>query len=70
MAAATARMMQIAFFIVLILLFLGSFTVHHIPLPPAAGIGMAGQQCQQVAVWLNFDFLHLVELDDGNTPDC
>ena len=41
-------------------------TVHHIPLSSAAGIGMAGQQRQQVAVRLNFDFLHLVGLDDPN----
>lgn len=43
MAAATARIMQIAFFIVLILLIFGSFTVDHKPLPPAAGVGVAGQ---------------------------
>lgn len=42
MAAATARIMQIAFFIVLILLIFGSFTVDHIPLL-AAGVGVAGQ---------------------------
>ena len=42
------------------------FAVHHIPLPPAAGVGVAGQQRQQIAVWLNFDFLYLVGLDDLN----
>ena len=40
------------------------YTVHHIPLSSAAGIGMAGQQRQQAAVRLNFDFLYLVGLDN------
>ena len=42
------------------------YTVHHIPLSSAAGIGMAGQQRQQVAVRLNFDFRYLMGLDDLN----
>lgn len=42
------------------------YTVHHIPFPPAAGVGVAGQQRQQIAVRLNFDFLYLVGLDDLN----
>lgn len=66
MAAATARIMQIAFFIVLILLISGSFTIDHIPLPPAAGVGVAGQQRQQIASLLDFDFVYLVGLDDLN----
>ena len=66
MAAATARMMQIAFFIVLILLIFGSFTIGHIPLFTAAGIRVAGQQRQQVAVRLDFDFFNFVGLDDLN----
>lgn len=40
------------------------YTVHHIPLPPTAGVGMTGQQCQQITALLYFDFLHLVGLDD------
>ena len=67
MAAATARIMQIAFFIVLILLIFGSFTIDHIPLPPTRRIWVAGQERQHVAVRLDFDLLHLVGLDDGNT---
>ena len=43
-----------------------AFTHHHIPLSPTAGVGMAGQQRQQVAVRLNFDFLCLVGLHDLN----
>ncbi len=41
-------------------------TVHHIPLPPAAGVGMAGQQRQQVAALLYLDLIHLMGLDDLN----
>ena len=43
-----------------------SFATHHIPLPPAAGVGMAGQKRQQVASLLDFDLAHLVRLDDLN----
>ena len=40
------------------------FAIDDASLPPAAGVGVAGQQRQQVAVRLNFDFLYLVGLDD------
>ena len=43
-----------------------SFTIDHIPLPPAAGVGMAGQQRQQVAALLNFDLFNFMGLDDLN----
>lgn len=46
------------------------YTVHHIPLPPAAGVGMAGNERQQVASLLDFDLIHLVRLDDPNVGHC
>lgn len=42
------------------------YTVHHIPLPSTAGIGVASDKCQQVAARLNFDLVHLMGLDDLN----
>lgn len=42
------------------------FAIDDASLPPAAGVRMAGQQRQQVAVRLNFDFRYLVGLDDLN----
>lgn len=42
-AATAAKMIQIAFFIVHFSLIFSSFTVDHKPLPPAAGVGVAGQ---------------------------
>lgn len=41
-----------------------SFTIDHIPLPPAAGVGMAGQQRQQVAALLYLDLIHLMGQDN------
>ena len=52
------------------LLMFSSFTIDHIPLPPTAGVGMAGQQRQQVAARLDFDLVHLVGLDDLNVSHC
>ena len=43
-----------------------AFTVHHIALFAAAGVGMAGQQRQQVAALLDFYFLHLMRWNDLN----
>ena len=40
------------------------FTVYHIPLSPTTGVGVAGQQRQQVAARLYLDLVHLVGLDD------
>ena len=42
------------------------FAIDDASLPPAAGVGMAGQQRQQIAVRLDFDLVHLVGLDDLN----
>lgn len=42
------------------------FAIDHISLSPTAGVGVAGQQRQQVAVRLNFDLIHLVGLDNLN----
>ena len=43
---------------------LPSFAIHHQPLPSAAGVGVAGDKRQQVTPRLDFDFVHLVRLDD------
>ena len=43
-----------------------SFAEDHIPLLAAAGVGMAGQQRQQVAALLDFYFLHLMRWNDLN----
>ena len=47
-------------------LIFGSFTIHYITLLAAAGVGVAGQQRQQVAALLDFDHVHLMGLDDLN----
>ena len=46
------------------------FAIHRIPLPTAAGVGMAGQQSQQIASLLDFDLVHLMWLDDLNISHC
>ena len=43
---------------------LPSFAIYHQSLPSAAGVGMAGDERQQVTPRLDFDFVHLVRLDD------
>ena len=45
---------------------LPSFAIHHQPLPSSAGVGMAGDERQQVTPRLDLDFVHLMGLDDLN----
>ncbi len=46
------------------------FTINYIALIAAAGIGMAGQQRQQVAALLDFNFLNLMRLDNLDVRYC
>ena len=46
------------------------FTINYIALLAAAGIGMAGQQRQQVVALLDFNFLNLMRLDNLDVRYC
>lgn len=45
---------------------LPSFAIHHQPLPSATGVGVAGDERQQVTPRLDLDSVHLMGLDDLN----